>query len=165
VQRRQLFKFALPSTLFGTWERGAYVHCSNRRRLYNSGDLMHIVPVDINAIVESDLRWLAKLDKLGFDKRSAKEYLVEIGTGRMTLWRVGDSGIVITTLVGDSLWIEGLAGEFDLKATLKVRDWLRRLMVRADKYYLRLAVNNIRLERIYKRLGFKPVATIMEASQ
>ena len=124
---------------------------------------MHIVPVDIDSITEHDLRLLAKLDTIGFEKRTAEQLLFDIKANQKTLWRLGDIGIMLTSLSDDSLWVEGVAGRFDFKAGHEVRDWLYRLKERAGKYHVRLAVNNIRLQRVYQRLGFVPVATIMEA--
>ena len=109
---------------------------------------------------EKDLRCIAKLDRLGYDRRPAVDLLAEVLAYRVSVWRLGDEGIVLLSFCDDCLWVEGVAGDGLL---VKAEGYKKELERLADGLPIRFAVSDPQLLRFYKRIGFKPVATIMEA--
>ena len=126
---------------------------------------INISMVALSAVSRNDLQWIATLDNIGYDKRSARELIEGIAEGRFALWRLsGDaSGVFITSLTPRALWIEGMAGEGILRHAAAIRDKLQDIKAKASKAVIQGTVDRPGLQRLYERLGHKPVATIMEA--
>lgn len=125
-------------------------------------DDLSIDRVYLPDITPGDLRHLAKLDKVGHDHRTAASYVQAVAEGRMSLWRLGKYGVLLTSLGGNVLWIEGVAGSALIWKGEHFLKAIRRIADLSGASTMKFACGDEVLLRYYRRLGFRPVATIME---
>lgn len=126
--------------------------------------LVHISRVDLGAIDESDLRWLAKLDRIGFEKAPAVDLLRRVQTGQLTLWRItgAASGIFLLSLTPRALWIEGLSGKGIMEHVAEIRTQLHEIRRKAGKDVIQAITHRPGLRKFLEALGAKRVAVVME---
>lgn len=115
-------------------------------------------------MTDEHLDWMARLDKAFFDKAPAKDFFERIANGICVLWEIyGDAkGIAITMLTDDTLWIDAVAGDGLALRARGVTEALRDLQKKSGRPHMRSTVSNPVLTKLYLRIGYKPIATVME---
>jgi len=111
-----------------------------------------------------DLCWLVRLDKIGSDKATAGELLKSVSDGQLAAWRIsgGASGIMLTSLLNDALVVNGLASHGLIRCGESFYNRLQEMRQKAGKARILGEVARPGLIRLYSRVGFKPIAQIME---
>ena len=123
---------------------------------------VHIQAVDFEYISNVDLRWIAKADRLGHDSRPAGQLIQDLADQRMRLWRISGpaQGVLIVSRTPSFLWVEAIAGNGLIFQATAIRDKLHEI---AGGLPVKCAVSHPILERLYRRMGYRQVAVIMEA--
>lgn len=127
-----------------------------------SAGLILFVRIFLADFQPSDLQRLSKLDKIGSDRVPAEELLEAVADGRLAAWRIGDRGLLLTSIRGDILIINGLTGSGLIPHASAIFERLQVMRNKAGCRTIQGEVSRPGLRRLYEALGLRTVAHIME---
>jgi hypothetical protein len=118
----------------------------------------------VSDFTPEDLAQLSRLDGVGFARNSALDLLEAVGSGELQAWRFG-AGLLLTWREPPVLWVEGMTGTGLTLQSGKLMEETKELARSFACTTVRCVVDNPTLLKLYtKRLGYKPVGTILEAT-
>lgn len=125
--------------------------------------LKYFQPLLPSDMTEKDIYWLAKMDSISYDGTTGADLLNDVLHGFKKLWRIanGLEGITVTSVRKAVLQLDYVSGKNLIPNLKTLHEELLVLAAQEKCTEIECVTKFAALQRLYQRLGYKPVGTIM----